>query len=291
MNKIIADTFQNIRRSGWRAYFVIFMMTATFVILGLLMTVLFISRSVAAYFAQKPEVIGFFKDEITEEQILEVKRDLEAKDFVAEVRYISKENAMKSFLEENKDNQEVIEAVTVNVFPAHLNVKAIDLDSIPKVADYFQNNQSISDVLASENVLSTLQKIVEGIKIFGVSLFAIFTIATIFIIFLTISITVYSHKDEIQVMKLVGATNSYVRVPYLLQSSIYGLAAVLISGIILIPLMLIKYDSTINFVFGELEVAKMGVEVLSIGIAIELIFALLLTLFSSFLATKRYINV
>ncbi|PJA40342.1 hypothetical protein CO178_02360, partial [candidate division WWE3 bacterium CG_4_9_14_3_um_filter_34_6] len=114
-NSIFHRTITNIKRSGWRAYAIVFMMTSTFLVLGVLLTVLYISQTLAGYFMQKPEVIGFFNDEVTEEQILETKRNLESMDIVAEVKYVSKEMAMQSFLQDSKDNQEIIEGVTVNV--------------------------------------------------------------------------------------------------------------------------------------------------------------------------------
>lgn len=289
-NTVFKRAMNNMKRSGWRAYAVIFMMTITFIILGLLLTVIFVSQSIASYFVQKPEVIGFFKDEVTEEQILEVKTQIEQNPYAAEVRYVSKENAMKSFLEENADNQEVIEGVTVNVFPAHLNVRSTSLDHIPEIADYFKNNDLISDVLASESFISTLKKVVIGIQVIAGSLLVVFTISTVFIIFLTIGMTIYSQKNELIVMKLVGATKGYIRAPYVIQSVIYSLVALLISLILLLPLLLTQYNQIMDMLLGELQSPELNIQILVIGVGIELIFALLLAIFASFLATRRYID-
>lgn len=291
MNKyIFVNTFQNIKRSGWRPYAVIFMLTVTFLILGILMAVMFTSQSIADYFIKKPEVIGFFRDDVTELEILDFKRELETLPEVAEVRYVSKEQAMKNFLESNKDNQEVIEAVTINVFPAHLNVKANSLDGIFVVSDYFKSKQEVSDVLDSEYILGTLKKIVFGIQVFGTALLVIFSISTVFIIFLTIGITVYSQKQELIVMKLVGASDGFVRMPYLLQSVIYTILAALISSLILVPLIMLKYNDLLTLLVGDLNIRKIDTETVFMGFGFMLVFGFVLSFFSSYVATKRYIN-
>lgn len=291
MNRsILKRTITNIKRSGWRAYAVVFMMTVTFLILGVLLTVIFVSQSIANYFVQKPEVIGFFRDDVTEEQILDVKSEVEQFPYVAEVRYISKEEAMSSFLEENRDDQDIVEGVTANVFPAHLNVRSTSLDNIPDIANYFRTNELISDVLASESFISTLKKVVIGIQLIAGSLLLVFTISTVFIIFLTIGMTIYSQKNELIIMKLVGATKWYIRAPYVLQSVMYSLVALLISLIILLPVLITQYSTLMPFLLGDLQYPVLDMMSLIIGVAIELVFALLLAVFASFLATRRYID-
>ncbi len=287
---ILSNTKQNIKRGGWKSAFLIFIMTITFLILGVLLLVMYTSREFADYFAQLPEVIGFFDDNATEEQILQVKNELESYDYVIEVNYVSKEQAMSDFLEANKDNQEVIEAVTTNVFPAHLNVKTKNLNYIDDVKNYFENNDLVIEVQAFEGALDTLKKIVLGIQLTGITLLVIFSISTVLIIFLVIGLTVYSRKDEIIVMKLVGATDWFVRAPYLLQSVIFSIIAVFISALILIPLVYYYYDDVIYAISGNFNVIEINIETLMYGLAIEIVFGLLLALIGSYMATRKYIR-
>lgn len=290
-NTVIQRAFTNMKRSGWRAYAVIFMMTVTFLISGILLSLIYGSKVVVDYFIQKPEVIGFFKEDITEEQILTVKQELEQLDYVTEVRYVSREQAMDSFIKENADKESIVENVTVNVFPAHLNVRSNSLERIPDVANYFRNNELISDVLDFGNVLPNLFKVVLGLRILGWLLLGIFTIATVFIVFLTIGITVYSQKAELIVMKLVGATNWYIRGPYLIESLVYSLIAVIISLLIILPLIVTQYHSAMTILLGDSELVRpIDITVLAIGVGIEVLFAALLALSSSYFATRRYID-
>lgn len=292
MNNLLKRTFINIRRSGWRAYAVIFMMTMTYFMLAFLMIVTYTSARLADNLAKQLEVIGFFKDDVTEEQILSVKQKLDNNPYVTETKYVSKEDAMASFLDANRDNKDILEAVTVNVFPAHLNVKTVSLDNLSDVANIFRSNELIEDVLVPDSFKSTIQNIVMDIQIISAALLLIFLISTVFIIFLAIGVTIYSHKDEIMIMKLVGATNGYVRMPYILQSLFYSLTSVLIALSVVTPIMIVKFNEYIGTRFGvELSKAvNVSVDVVLIGVAIELLFAVLFAVLSSYFATKRYIN-
>ena len=144
--------------------------------------------------------------------------------------------------------------------------------------------------MASENVVSTLAKIVFGIQIFGGTLLLVFTISTILIIFLTIGITIYSQKNEIIIMKLVGATDWYVRAPFIYQGIFSTVVSVLIASAIIIPLLLTQYQNAMTLALGNLQVSSIGFSVIAIGLSVELIFGVLLSTISGYFATRRYIN-
>lgn len=291
MNRYIKEnTIKNLKREGGRSYALVFMMTTTYLILGLLLVVIYTSQSLATYFIQKPEVIGFFKDETSEEQILQVKKDLESMNYVAEVTYISKEEAMKSFLDDNRDKKEIIEAVSVNVFPAHLNVRSQSLDKMPEIANYFRSSELIEDTKTSENIVGTLKNIIVSLQIFGFSLLGIFTLSTSFIMLLATGLTIYSRKDEIIAMKLVGADDWFVRGPYVLQSLVYSLISVVLASLILLPVLLIYYNNLMNSVLGGQSVPSLTIGIIGMGVAIKLIFGLVLAFISSYYATRRYID-
>ena len=282
MNHLLARTFLNIKRSGWRSYAVIFMMTVTFFILGVLLTVIYTSASIASFLVGNIEVIGFFKDGVSEEQILQVKRDAENLTYVTSVKYVSKEDAMKAFLEDNKENPDVVASVTSNPFPAHLNVKVADLER--------SKSDLIDSIDDSKEFLLVLRNIVLGIQAIGLILLAIFTLSTFFVVVMAIGITIYSHKNEIIIMKLVGATNWYVRSPYVMQSIVFAFISVLIASAIWVPIVLTQYNNLISSVAGDLNIAQMTPQLVLIGVGIEFAFALIIGVLSSYLATRRYIR-
>ena len=291
MNNLLARTFTNIKRSGWRSYAIIFMMTVTFFILGVLLTVIYTYSNIARFLVRNIEVIGFFKDGVSEEQILQVKRDVEVLDYVPSVKYVSKEDAMKSFLEENQDNPDVVASVTTNPFPAHLNIKVSSLDKSEDVASFLRSKSDlIESIDDSKDFLVALKNIVLGIQIISFVLLGIFTLSTFFVIILAVGLSIYSHKNELIIMKLVGATNWYVRSPYIMQSLIFAFVSVLIASLIWVPIVLTQYNNLMNSVAGGMNISQVTWQTVILGSLIEFLFAFGLAVFSSYLATRRYIR-
>ena len=107
---------------------------------------------------------------------------------------------------------------------------------------------------------------------------------------MAIGITIYSHKNEIIIMKLVGATNWYVRSPYVMQSIVFAFISVLIASAIWVPIVLTQYNNLISSVAGDLNIAQMTPQLVLIGVGIEFAFALIIGVLSSYLATRRYIR-
>ena len=91
-------------------------------------------------------------------------------------------------------------------------------------------------------------------------------------------------------MKLVGASNWYIRMPFLFQSTVYGLVASIISTTIIAGLLFWKYNDVVGNLLGKDSIAQISVEIIAIGTIIQISFALVLSLFSSYIATKRYIR-
>lgn len=289
-NRLFSRAIANIKRSGWRSFMVIFMMTTTYIMLGFLLLILFFSTQLAQFFVEKPEIIGFFNDGVNEERILEIKNELDQIDYVVEVKYVSKEDALESFIEENQDNQDVLQNLSVNPFPAHLNVKVNNLDHIQAISSFFDSKEEVTDVIDSLGVVDTLRKIVVGIQAFGLILLVIFSFATFIIVFLVIGLTVYSQKDELRVMKLVGATNWYVKAPFIYLSLIYGIISSIIASLIVGLIVYFEYNNIVGALLGHLEVADITVQQILMGFGIIVLFALFLSWLSSYIATRRYIS-
>jgi len=282
----------NIYSSGkFRSVGILFIMTVTFMAFAVLMTVVYTSAQIATYLSQKPEVIGFFKDSVEESKILELKKELETKDFVFEVKYVSKDDAMKSFLEENKDKKELIASVTSNPFPAHLNVKADSLTDISKVADVLKQKGDLFEKIDdSHEFLAKLTSIVRGIQIITLGILFVFILCTAFVVMLGMALNVYAQKAEIIIMKLVGATNWYVISPFIVLNLILATISSLITFVVIGFVVFYYYPKFIEILIGNISQIDMNLQILSIGFIILLVFGWLLSFSVSFLAAKRYIR-
>lgn len=294
-NNLFARAITNIKRSKFRSTVLIVMMTLTFLTSGFLLIIIYTSHLAVTYIAQKPEVQGFFNEDITTEEIMKIKSDIQEKDYVFDVKYISKDQAMRSFLESTKKNKDLQEGLTADMLPEHLNIRVKNLDDISRAKQDLEATGKVSDILTPEDdngdTITTLKQIVFGVQAIGVGLLTIFTITTVFIILLTIGITVYSQKNEMLILKLVGASNWYVRSPYLFQTIIYMLISMAISSAILLPLVYLKFDVVLKYLLGQLSDVTVDPLVIAIGVASQLAFGLFIAVVSTYLATKRYIPV
>lgn len=282
----------NIYTSGkFRSVGILFIMTVTFIAFAVLMTVVYTSSQIATYLSQKPEVIGFFKDSVDEKQITDLKKHLEGLDFVFEVKYVSKDDAMKSFLEENKDKKELIASVTSNPFPAHLNVKADGLQDISKVANVMREKADLFEKIDdSHEFLAKLTAIVRGIQVITFGILFVFILCTAFVVMLGMALNVYAQKAEIIIMKLVGATNWYVISPFIVLNLILATISAVLSFAIVGSAVFYYYPKFIEVLVGNISQIDMNLQILGIGFMILLVFGWLLSFSVSFLAAKRYIR-
>jgi cell division transport system permease protein len=275
----------------FRSLGILFIMSVTFMAFAVLMMVVYTSSQIATYLSQKPEVIGFFKDSVTESEITDLKKNIEINSFVFEVKYVSKDDAMKSFLEENKDKKDLIASVTSNPFPAHINVKADSLANIDKVADLLKAKGDMFEKIDdSHEFLSKLTSIVRGIQIITLGILVVFILCTAFVVMLSMALNVYAQKSEIVIMKLVGATNWYVISPFIVLNMILATASAILSFLVVGSVVFYYYPKFIEVLVGNISQINMNLQILGIGFMILLVFGWLLSFTVSFLAAKRYIR-
>jgi len=184
-----------------------------------------------------------FVPDASEQEIFDLKTSLEALPEVAHVGYVSREEVLADFREKHKDqvNLQALEEVGGNPFGARLNIRAEDPSQYQGVADFLGNrNTSISgdqiidevNFLENKEVIDRLSKIINSTETFGFGLALLLIIISILITFNTIRLAIYVSREEIGVMRLVGASASYIRGPFVFTGITYGLVASLITLII-----------------------------------------------------------
>ncbi|MBX4187364.1 MAG: ABC transporter permease [Candidatus Doudnabacteria bacterium] len=194
-------------------------------------------------------VTAYFSDKTTEKEIQNVKAEIEMINGVKSVEYISKEEAKQRFIERHKDEPLWLQSLTEfdnNPVPASISVKADNLDDYSQIfgvikseryAPYFQNDQGVSTVRDNQKVIDKLHKIIEFITRFGLILALIFMLVTIMVTFNTIRLTIYNRREEVEIMRLVGATNWYIRWPFFIEGVMYAICATIFTSLIVFGLL------------------------------------------------------
>jgi cell division transport system permease protein len=210
---------------------VAFVLGVTFLIAQLFVLLGVASDKIVEYFENQPQVTVFFKDEAQEDQILQIKTELEKNDYVVEVAYISKEQAVEIYRNQHQDDPDLLEFVTPDILPASIEISVNDLAYLSEVARQFNTNQFVENVYYQPDLIDELMAWTTSIRRAGVALLGVMAFVAAVIIILVIANNINMFGHEIEVMRLVGAGSWYVRMPFVLDGIIFALlGATLASG-------------------------------------------------------------
>ncbi|MFH1207830.1 MAG: permease-like cell division protein FtsX [Patescibacteria group bacterium] len=248
----------------------------------------------------KVDVSVYFKPDVQGKDVLNVQNRLESMGQVKDVVYTSAEQALENFKTKHVDDPIILDSISQldkNPLGATLVVKAQsinDYSSIMSVLDSNEYSSLIQDKNYDDNqkVIARLNSLSDRVQRIGYILSAVFVIIAILIIFNTIRINIYTHREEIGIMKLVGASNWFVKAPFLVESLLYGLLAVVVSLAILYPLLSVIGPQVNNFFEGyNFDFSQYFSTQFWQIVGWQVLFATALSVISSLIAIGRYLRV
>lgn len=289
MSKVFQKVINNIKRDAWLSITSVFIMTVTFFTTSIFITTALGSNAVLKFLESRAQVTAFFLDEVEESEILTLKDSLLARDDVVEVNYISKEDALNIYLGQHEDEPILLESITANIFPASLDIKTKSLDDLPSIAAQLEKVEGVEEVVFYRDVVNNFKNWSRTARVVGLVLIFMLSVISISIVLVTIGMAIHTKGGEIEIMKLVGASDSYVKWPFLLQGALYGVVAGIISTLflyILIPIILPK----ILLVFKGIPIPRINVLYLLGLTLVEIVFGAILGAMGSMLAMRKYLR-
>ena len=231
VNHFISDAFKSLRRNKTICFASIITVIITFFVLGIFVL---ITKNVGLALndvQSKVELKVFLKDDIKLIEQREVEIKLHELPGVKDVQYESTEQAFTSFQESTKDNKGLLEGYSLekNPFPASFIVKLADPSDAEAVTNAVKDLPGVESIGNQQDLINTITKVVNGIKVVGAVLFIILVGVAIFLIMNTTKLTVYSRRREVGIMKFVGATDWFIRWPFIIEGMIIGLIGSVIS--------------------------------------------------------------
>lgn len=212
----------------------IIIMCATMFIFGLFFVIGENVNSVIQQIEEQQGIQIFIDEEATETDIETLGNEIRNIDGVNKVTFVSKEDALNSVKEVFDDNQGLLEGWDEeNPFPASYFVTLTDLSLNEQVQEKIYALDNVDEIASENNTINRLQELANGIQIMTVIILALLIIISIFIISYTIKLTVHARRREISIMKYVGATNGFIRWPFMVEGMIIGIASALFSLLIL----------------------------------------------------------
>lgn len=285
----LKTTWHHVRRSPYQALAAILVMTLTFFIVSIFTFVIFGSSKVISYFESKPQVTAFFKDEAKQENIDALKESLNQTGKVSTVRFVSKQEALKIYREQNKKYPLLLDLVTAEILPSSLEISTYKIDDLGSISEMLKKSNFVQEVIYQKDVVSTLTSWTNALRKIGLALVSIFFLVSIFIMLTIIGFKISQKKEEIEIMRLLGATSWYVRWPFIFEGIFYGVAGAFFGWLIAASLLGYATPSISYFLQG-IPLLPVSIIFLLEILGAELLLAIILGTFSSFLAVLRYLK-
>jgi cell division transport system permease protein len=296
--RIIKYGFQSFKRNSWLSITTIIVMTlALLVFIGLIVFSVLTNRIIDSL-KEKIDISVYFNIDTSEDRILAIKRSLESLAEVKNVDYISRDNALAIFQENHKGDQTISEAINIldtNPLSASLNIKAKNPQDYQVIAAYLNNDNlknDVSQVSYNQNqiVINRLNKIIDTVQKSGLTLMLILSLVAILVTLNAIMLAIHSTRDEIGIMRLVGASNMFIRGPYIVQGILYGVIAAILSIIIIAPAIYFTAPY-VEMIMPEINMWPYFLSNLITLTGYQIGFGILLGTTSSIIAVRKYLKV
>lgn len=288
----------NFKRNSWLSIGTTGVMVLALFIFISLVSFNVLSETVIKEIEEKVDVTAYFKYEATEDQILKIQEDLKKLPEVKYVDYTSRAKALEDFKKKHINDsliQEAILELNDNPLQASLNIKANGPANYASILNFLESNKFRSlidkiDFYENETAIKKIESISRNLRLGGILVTVGLSLIAVLITFNTIRLTIYSQKQEIEIMRLVGASNWYIRGPYLVEGALYGIFASFIVLIIFYPTLyfispkISSFLSSLNL-FSYFTKFFVQTFILVVGSGI------FLGVISSFIAIRRYLKV
>ncbi len=301
LRRIIKSGFINFKRSSFVSLSSVLVMTITLSVVTMIIFSQAILNFSLASLEDKVDITVYFTQNAQESEILVLKESIEKLPEVARVDYVSAAQALDNFKERHANDYltlQALEELDENPLGATLNIQAIDTTQYESISNFLESDSAldsgssviIDKINYAQNklVIDRLISISEGAKRLGIALTIVLMAISLIITFNTIRLVIYIAREEIAVMRLVGAENHYIRGPFLVEGVLYGLISAVITMIIFYPMTLWVGANMTSF---------LGINLHTYYIAnffqlfvITGVFGMILGIVSSYLAVRAYLK-
>lgn len=293
----------NFSRNTWLTVAATAVMTITLLIVFATLTARTVLLDTVATVSSKVDMSIYLENDTTDEEAEAIKQDLLKLSNVTAVRYISAEEARAENAEANKADGEILDAINEasNQYPATLRINLEDINDTSQLDEFVKSNENVKEHLDEQREPSfagerreAISAIANGVTLAeraGLVATLIFVTISSLIVFNTIRMAIFNRKEEIQMMKLIGADRSFIRGPFLVEAIVYGIIAAILAtiggivGLQLLKTPLIEYgvsvQPTLDAILFYVGFVLLGM--IALGATIGVV--------SSLLATRRYLKI
>lgn len=299
ISRILKYGWQNFRRNRWLSIATISILLLTLTVFQGLILFRVMTETGIANLKNKIDVSIYFTSEAEEEGILTIQRRLEQQENVKQVEYISRDKALAMFKKRHEDDPTINQALRElddNPLSASLNIKADNPSDYSGIVAFLDNQKNWQPVIEkttyrqNQLVIERLGNIVNTAEKFGFGLTFFLSIAAILVTFNTISLAIYSNREELSVMRLMGSPNNFIVGPYVVTGIIYSVIAAVLSMVIIWPI--VGFISPyLKFFVSDTSLATYYADNFLKLAGYQLVFGVTLGIVSAHVAIRKYLKI
>jgi len=298
IKRIFSLGWRDLTRDGSMLAVNVFIMFTVVSVITSLFLLKDISQILIATIQDKVDVSIYFNSDVSEEDILKVKEEIARLPEVKGVDYVSKEEALKRFTEKYQGNPVLLEALSevgINPFLPSLGVKAFQAQQYEAITK-FLNNSPFSNLIKKIDYYerkSVIERIYTLLAVFnkaGIVLFIVLTLIAVLVAFNTIRLAIYNSREEIKIQRLVGASNWFIKGPFLVQGAISGLIAALLC-LLFFTLLTLALNKEIAYLFSGFGLFHFFLERFWLVVLIQISTGIGLSIISAYWAVKKYLKI
>jgi cell division transport system permease protein len=297
--RIIKFSFQDIVRNIWLSIVTITILTLALFSMNMLFTVKLISENAVEAVKNKINISLYFKPDASEAMILDVRQKVSAMTNVKETTFISKSVALDNFKNNNKNNPEILNALKElgkNPLSPSLIIVPRDFDNSDSLITSLKMLESDAiesrDFSDNSAILEKISFITARINEVGMFLILIFVLTSLLVVYNAIKVAIYTHRQEIEIMRLVGASNFFIYTPYLFSAFIYALVSSLVVIISFFPILsLLQPYLEVFFTGYNVNILTYYVDNFTLIFGTQFLAVFGITLVASLLAARKYARI
>lgn len=216
------ETFHSLFRNKFMAIASVLTVTLSMFILGVFLCAVLNINHMATYLESQVEMTVYLKDGLTTDQVMNVGKELKAQPELKQISFKNKDQAFADFKKNLGDQQGILDAINGNPLPASYSTSFANPQALKNAAAIVAKYPEVDSVQYGQDIIEQLYKVAQVIRLGGIILIVFLAGAELFIISNTIRLTVFARRREIQIMKYVGATNGFIRWPFIFEGMVIG---------------------------------------------------------------------
>ncbi|MEK7634198.1 MAG: permease-like cell division protein FtsX [Patescibacteria group bacterium] len=296
------EIWTSIRRTPYQslsAFLILFFTLFLSLMLFVSLTFLYSSLN---YLETKPQVTVYFQTKTPETQIFKVRDELMNSGKVLNIKYTNQNEAFNIYKQDNKDNPLLLEMVSADILPPSLEIYAKKPIFLPEIAEYLKKQGDIDEVQYEKNIVEKLLILTNTIRKTSLIFFSYLILMSIVVLTTTILFKIALKESEITLLRLIGATNFYIRKPYIMESLFLGISASILSfGIFVLlvlylnPFLASYFKSisslSVNVFNYPLIIWPLNYIFFTIVFVFSSVFGAVIASVASYIATNKYLTV